>query len=90
MVLAELPALAADEREGALRPLLVALIATLAGISSGAAGLVLDNTAMIVTGLVLAGMGSVLVNLITKATNLRSTGTRKANGASHFIDGRGC
>ncbi|MDT5093722.1 MAG: hypothetical protein QOH60_3085 [Mycobacterium sp.] len=90
MVPAKQPALGADERETALRPLLVSLIATLAGISSGAVGLVVDNIAMIVTGLVLAGMGWVLVNRIAKATNLPSTGTRKANGASHFIDGRGC
>jgi len=61
--------LAGDERRISLAPLLIWLATAYAGLSTAVAGFVLDNTALVVVGGILVCSGSVLANLITKASN---------------------
>jgi NAD/NADP transhydrogenase beta subunit len=77
----------ADKRGVSPVPVLAALLTAVAGASSATVGLVLGSTAMMFAGMVLGGMGSVLIQLIGKATSRRRQGcvTRKVHSASHFI-----
>jgi NAD/NADP transhydrogenase beta subunit len=61
--------------------IVVSLLNALAGLSSAAAGFVLDNSAMIVVGIILGLVGSILIP-IAKAMNRQA----KVNRASHFIE----
>ena len=49
-----------------LAPVLVSLLNIYAGLSAAVAGFVLDNTVMIVGGIILVGSSSVLVSLMAK------------------------
>ena len=73
--------LGADERGASLVPVLVSLLTTLGGMCSAAAGFVLDNTAMMFAGMVVGGIGSVLIQLIGKATSRRRQAARYEKGA---------
>ena len=77
----------ADKRGVSPVPVLAALLTAVAGASSATVGLVLGSTAMMFAGMVLGGIGSVLIQLIGKATSRRRQGcvTRKVHSASHFI-----
>jgi hypothetical protein len=67
--------------------LLTFLLSVLGGLFSAAVGFVLNNTAMIVAGMILGGSGSILVNVMANAMSRRprSTRRRKVTSASHFI-----
>ena len=85
--------LARGERGMSLAPVVIWLLTTYAGLSTAVAGFVLDNTALVVAGVILVGSGSVLANLVTKARNRSnrrgSMSTRKVSSASHCIHRRG-
>jgi hypothetical protein len=68
--------------------LVTCLLSALGGLVSAAVGFVLNNTAMIVAGMILGGSGSILGNLMANAMSRRprSGRTRKVTSASHFID----
>jgi len=78
----------ADKRGVSPVPVLVALLTAVAGASSATVGLVLGSTAMMFAGMVLGGVGSVLIQLIAKATSRRPQAPAhgKETSASHFID----
>jgi NAD/NADP transhydrogenase beta subunit len=78
----------ADQRVMSPVPVLVALLTAAAGTSSATVGLVLGSTAMMFAGMVLGGIGSVLIQLIAKATSRRPQAPAhgKETSASHFID----
>jgi NAD/NADP transhydrogenase beta subunit len=59
----------ADKRVMSPVPVLMPLLTVVAGISSATVGLVIRNTAMMFAGMILGGMGSVLIQLIGKATS---------------------
>jgi NAD/NADP transhydrogenase beta subunit len=71
----------ADKRGVSPVPVLVALLTALAGASSATVGLVLGSTAMMFAGMVVGGMGSVLIQLIGKATSRRRQAVRYEKGA---------
>jgi NAD/NADP transhydrogenase beta subunit len=71
----------ADKRGVSPVPVLVALLTAVAGASSATVGLVLGSTAMMFAGMVLGGMGSVLIQLIGKATSRRRQAVRYEKGA---------
>ncbi len=77
----------ADKRVISPVPVLMPLLTVVAGISSATVGLVIRNTAMMFAGMILGGVGSVLIQLIGKATSRRRQPGRygKVNSASHFI-----
>jgi H+-translocating NAD(P) transhydrogenase subunit beta len=50
-------------------PVVISLLNALTGLSAAAAGLALDNTAMIVAGMIVGASGSILTNLMAKAMN---------------------
>jgi NAD(P) transhydrogenase subunit beta len=52
---------------GADMPVVISLLNALTGLSAAAAGLALDNTAMIVAGMIVGASGSILTNLMAKA-----------------------
>jgi H+-translocating NAD(P) transhydrogenase subunit beta len=54
---------------GAAMPVVISLLNALTGLSAAAAGLALDNTAMIVAGMIVGASGSILTNLMAKAMN---------------------
>ena len=54
---------------GADMPVVISLLNALTGLSAAAAGLALDNTAMIVAGMIVGASGSILTNLMAKAMN---------------------
>jgi NAD(P) transhydrogenase subunit beta len=54
---------------GADMPVVISLLNAMTGLSAAAAGLALDNTAMIVAGMIVGASGSILTNLIAKAMN---------------------
>ena len=54
---------------GADMPVVISLLNALTGISAAAAGLALNNTAMIVAGMIVGASGSILTNLMAKAMN---------------------
>lgn len=54
---------------GADMPVVISLLNALTGLSAAAAGLALDNTAMMVAGMIVGASGSILTNLMAKAMN---------------------
>jgi NAD(P) transhydrogenase subunit beta len=54
---------------GADMPVVISLLNALTGLSAAAAGLALDNTAMIVAGMIVGASGTILTNLMAKAMN---------------------
>ncbi|MGZ4523533.1 MAG: NAD(P)(+) transhydrogenase (Re/Si-specific) subunit beta [Mycobacteriaceae bacterium] len=54
---------------GADMPVVISLLNALTGLSAAAAGLALDNQAMIVAGMIVGASGSILTNLMAKAMN---------------------
>jgi NAD/NADP transhydrogenase beta subunit len=54
---------------GADMPVVISLLNALTGLSAAAAGLALDNTAMIVAGMIVGASGSILTNLMATAMN---------------------
>jgi hypothetical protein len=66
---AEQRGLATDEHSVSLVPVVISLLNIYAGLSLAVAGFVLDNTAMVVAGIILVGSGPVLIKLMAKAMN---------------------
>jgi NAD(P) transhydrogenase subunit beta len=58
---------------GADMPVVISLLNAFTGLSAAAAGMALDNTALIVGGMLVGASGSILTNLMAKAMN-RSIG----------------
>lgn len=54
---------------GADMPVVISLLNALTGLSAAAAGLALDNQAMIVAGMIVGASGTILTNLMAKAMN---------------------
>ncbi|MDQ3454673.1 MAG: NAD(P)(+) transhydrogenase (Re/Si-specific) subunit beta [Actinomycetota bacterium] len=54
---------------GADMPVVISLLNAMTGLSAAAAGLALDNTAMIVAGMIVGASGSILTNLMATAMN---------------------
>ena len=54
---------------GADMPVVISLLNALTGLSAAAAGMALDNTALIVGGMIVGASGSILTNLMAKAMN---------------------
>ena len=54
---------------GADMPVVISLLNALTGLSAAAAGLALDNTAMIVAGMIVGASGTILTNLMAVAMN---------------------
>ncbi|WP_343601047.1 NAD(P)(+) transhydrogenase (Re/Si-specific) subunit beta [Mycobacterium sp.] len=54
---------------GADMPVVISLLNAMTGLSAAAAGLALDNTAMIVAGMIVGASGSILTSLMAKAMN---------------------
>ncbi len=54
---------------GADMPVVISLLNALTGLSAAAAGMTLDNTALIVAGMLVGASGSILTNLMAKAMN---------------------
>jgi NAD(P) transhydrogenase subunit beta len=64
---------------GADMPVVISLLNAFTGLSAAAAGMALDNTAMIVAGMIVGASGSILTNLMAKAMN-RSIGNIAMGG----------
>jgi NAD(P) transhydrogenase subunit beta len=54
---------------GADMPVVISLLNALTGLSAAAMGIALDNTALIVAGMIVGASGSILTNLMAKAMN---------------------
>jgi H+-translocating NAD(P) transhydrogenase subunit beta len=54
---------------GADMPVVISLLNAFTGLSAAATGLALDNTAMIVAGMIVGASGTILTNLMAKAMN---------------------
>ena len=54
---------------GADMPVVISLLNAMTGLSAAAAGLALNNTSMIVAGMIVGASGSILTNLMAKAMN---------------------
>ncbi|MPY99372.1 MAG: NAD(P)(+) transhydrogenase (Re/Si-specific) subunit beta [Actinophytocola sp.] len=54
---------------GADMPVVISLLNAMTGLSAAAMGLALDNTALIVAGMIVGASGSILTNLMAKAMN---------------------
>lgn len=54
---------------GADMPVVISLLNAMTGLSAAAAGLALNNTAIIVAGMIVGASGSILTNLMAKAMN---------------------
>ena len=54
---------------GADMPVVIALLNAFTGLSAAATGMALNNTAMIVAGMIVGASGSILTNLMAKAMN---------------------
>ena len=54
---------------GADMPVVISLLNAFTGLSAAAAGLALDNTAMIVAGMIVGASGTILTNLMATAMN---------------------
>jgi H+-translocating NAD(P) transhydrogenase subunit beta len=54
---------------GADMPVVISLLNACTGLSAAATGLALDNTALIVAGMIVGASGSILTNLMAKAMN---------------------
>jgi NAD(P) transhydrogenase subunit beta len=64
---------------GADMPVVISLLNAFTGLSAAAAGMALDNVALIVGGMIVGASGSILTNLMAKAMN-RSIGNIFAGG----------
>src|SRR6516162_4590424 len=78
---------------GADMPVVISMLNAMTGLSAAAAGLALNNTAMIVAGMIVGASGSILTNLMAKAMN-RSipaivAGGFGGGGVAPSIDGGG-
>jgi NAD(P) transhydrogenase subunit beta len=78
---------------GADMPVVISLLNAMTGLSAAAAGLALNNTAMIVAGMIVGASGSILTNLMAKAMN-RSipaivAGGFGGGGVAPSVDGGG-
>lgn len=71
---------------GADMPVVISLLNAMTGLSAAAAGLALNNTAMIVAGMIVGASGSILTNLMAKAMN-RSIPAIVAGGFGGFGGG---
>ncbi|MBA2638286.1 MAG: NAD(P)(+) transhydrogenase (Re/Si-specific) subunit beta [Solirubrobacterales bacterium] len=54
---------------GADMPVVISLLNAFTGLSAAAAGIALDNTALIVAGMIVGASGSILTNIMAKAMN---------------------
>ena len=54
---------------GADMPVVISLLNAFTGLSAAAAGIALDNTALIVAGMLVGASGSILTNLMAEAMN---------------------
>lgn len=54
---------------GADMPVVISLLNAMTGLSAAAAGLAINNTAMIVAGMIVGASGTILTNLMAKAMN---------------------
>ena len=54
---------------GADMPVVISLLNAFTGLSAAATGIALDNTAMIVAGMIVGASGTILTNLMAKAMN---------------------
>ncbi|MFC0113171.1 NAD(P)(+) transhydrogenase (Re/Si-specific) subunit beta [Kibdelosporangium aridum] len=54
---------------GADMPVVISLLNALTGLSAAATGIALDNTALIVAGMIVGASGTILTNLMAKAMN---------------------
>ena len=54
---------------GADMPVVISLLNAMTGLSAAAAGIALDNTALIVAGMIVGASGSILTNLMANAMN---------------------
>jgi len=54
---------------GADMPVVISMLNAMTGLSAAAMGLALDNTALIVAGMIVGASGSILTNLMAKAMN---------------------
>ncbi len=70
---------------GADMPVVISLLNAFTGLSAAATGLALDNTAMIVAGMIVGASGSILTNLMAKAMN-RSIPAIVAGGFGGVVD----
>ena len=61
---------------GADMPVVISLLNALTGLSAAAAGLALNNQAMIVAGMIVGASGTILTNLMAKAMNRSIPGHR--------------
>ncbi|MEL4320321.1 NAD(P)(+) transhydrogenase (Re/Si-specific) subunit beta [Leifsonia sp. YIM 134122] len=86
---------------GADMPVVISLLNALTGLSAAAAGLALNNVAMIVAGMIVGASGSILTNLMAKAMNRSipaivaggfggggGTGAGDGAGAGEGLEGR--
>jgi H+-translocating NAD(P) transhydrogenase subunit beta len=64
---------------GADMPVVISMLNAFTGLSAAAAGMALDNTALIVGGMIVGASGSILTNLMAKAMN-RSIGNIAMGG----------
>ena len=64
---------------GADMPVVISMLNAFTGLSAAAAGMALDNTALIVAGMLVGASGSILTNLMAKAMN-RSIGNIALGG----------
>jgi NAD(P) transhydrogenase subunit beta len=64
---------------GADMPVVISMLNAFTGLSAAAMGLALDNTALIVAGMIVGASGSILTNLMAKAMN-RSIGNIAMGG----------
>ena len=64
---------------GADMPVVISMLNAFTGLSAAATGIALDNTALIVAGMLVGASGSILTNLMAKAMN-RSIPANVAGG----------
>jgi NAD(P) transhydrogenase subunit beta len=77
---------------GADMPVVISLLNALTGLSAAAMGLALNNTALIVAGMIVGASGSILTNLMAKAMNrsipaIVAGGFGGGSGGGPVIDG---
>jgi NAD(P) transhydrogenase subunit beta len=70
---------------GADMPVVISLLNAFTGLSAAATGIALDNTALIVAGMIVGASGSILTNLMAKAMN-RSIPAIVAGGFGGAVD----
>ena len=83
---------------GADMPVVISLLNALTGLSAAAAGIALDNTALIVGGIIVGASGTILTNLMAEAMNrsipsiiaggFGGGGTAVASGDGGDVEGR--